>query len=467
MSGQPLIQRWLQDLSTTVGDSTTDVPRYWQPDRACLVSTANVLSLTLGTGLSIYATSAIPLIESAEQEVILVTCFWAHSQTLDALSATLRHLSQKALEAGQRIRVRIYFSSSSVTQKLFHPQTLQGRTWEPSTWTSKLSLPSEDELPGLDMRIKSIFLLPFSVMHPKFVIVDRSRVLVPSCNVSWEDWFEGCVELSGAIVQQFVHFWQDFWATEDDAGVKINDSTPAKSQRAVMQTGPQALASRHLNHEGVDALFLPSPHHCNPRFAFAPWQSWPPPPQTPLNTFLLAAIRDARSSIYVQTPNLTAPPILSALLAALRRGVEVTVVTSERLMILEQLLTAGTTTARCMRKLIKRYRRLQRDDNSKASDSALLESGSGSRAGSLSISYYQPLSQRLRDDATAEPVQSHLKLTIIDEEWTVLGSGNLDRASLFTSQELGVAFCSRGFAATVRGEVDMLVEHRRKRVFCS
>lgn len=48
-----------------------------------------------------------------------------------------------------------------------------------------------------------------------------------------------------------------------------------------------------------------------------------------------------------------------------------------------------------------------------------------------------------------EPVKSHLKLTVVDDEVTVLGSGNMDRASWFTSQELGVALLSREIAESV------------------
>ena len=46
----------------------------------------------------------------------------------------------------------------------------------------------------------------------------------------------------------------------------------------------------------------------------------------------------------------------------------------------------------------------------------------------------------------------HFKSTIIADEIIVLGSGNMDRASWYTSQELGVAFASRELAAQVQKE---------------
>ena len=67
-----------------------------------------------------------------------------------------------------------------------------------------MGLPAPEELAGLELVVKSVFVRPFSVMHPKFIIVDRKRAFMPSCNVSWEDWFEGCIDMEGAIVEKYV-----------------------------------------------------------------------------------------------------------------------------------------------------------------------------------------------------------------------------------------------------------------------
>ena len=63
-----------------------------------------------------------------------------------------------------------------------------------------------------------------------------------------------------------------------------------------------------------------------------------------------------------------------------------------------------------------------------------------------------------------EPKQSHLKCTIVDEELVILGSGNLDRASWYTSQELGVAFFDKAFARKLRGDLEGVLEGRLKSV---
>jgi phosphatidylserine/phosphatidylglycerophosphate/cardiolipin synthase-like enzyme len=414
----------------------------------------------VGTGADIFE-QLQSSIESAEKEVILITCFWARSPSLDLLVGSLRRLSEKVQRkgTGQRIRVFIGLSSLSICQKLFQTSSLRGKTYEPQTWTAKLGLPGASELPGLDLRVKSIFVRPFSVMHPKFLVIDRRVAWLPSCNVSWEPWFEGATVLSGPIVHKFVQFWQEFWANspskEWNEQFDVTGTEPAPGLTGVETN---TLVVKVLGGgEDIESFFLLSPHHSNPRFRPFSFQSPPNPPPTPLNLFLLEQIRNAKSNIFIQTPNLTAGPILAELQAALRRGVNVRIVVSEKLMVVEQLCTAGTTTIRCVNHLVRRYeksRRLSRQTDAELGISKL---------GSLRVEYFR----RRGGISAGQAVQSHIKLTMIDEEITVLGSQNMDRASWYTSQELGVGFTSREVAKDVKTTVDAGMRGRTKLRFDS
>ena len=454
---QSHLSKWLQRRKDVAPETQNVDPNYWVSDPKSLYADSQIESLAFGTGLSIYTNTILPAIVAAEQEVILVTCFWARSPTLDALNATLVKLSQNALQRGSKVRVRICFSSLSFFQRLFHTFSLNGRKYEPRQWKGTLGLPGPEELIGLEMEVKSIFVLPFSVMHPKFVIVDRKRVFLPSCNVSWENWFEGCVTLHGGkqgqVVPQFVKFWSHFWARGERLDTDANGNAfEAEETGVVTDNEPEYSAKPESrlwsmnrleqNCGWTPSLFLPSPHHQNPRFSLLPWRPCLPPPQTPLNTFILSAFESAKEYIYVQTPNLTSPPVLSALLHALERGVSVSIVTSERLMILEQLVTAGTTTKRCVNKLVKRHKSLvQKRDTT--------DVGAAERGviplGRLQVYFFRPdisNTATATGEITPEPTQSHLKFMNIDDELTIFGSGNMDRASWYTSQELGLAFWS-------------------------
>ena len=142
-------------------------------------------------------------------------------------------------------------------------------------------------------------------------------------------------------------------------------------------------------------------------------------------------------------------------------------------MILEQLVTAGTTTTRCMRKLAKRYETLvslsplpaSRDSATPLRPDAYDEEAALGTPGpgALTIEFFEPRGgARGPGKERGEPQQSHLKLTVVDEQVVVLGSGNMDRASWFTSQELGVAFFDREMAAKVREAVGRQMEGRVK-----
>ncbi|RMX86037.1 hypothetical protein D0869_03372 [Hortaea werneckii] len=437
----------------------SDSPSYWTSDAETLRSSSNIGDISFGTGHSIYSSKISPIIEQACHEVILVTCFWAQSETSSVLNDSLRKLAAKATEMGKLIRVRVYFSSSSLFQKLFHSPSLKGKIYSPSSWQSTFGLPSADELTGLDLQIKSIFVLPFSVMHPKFIIIDRQRVLLLSCNVSWEDWFEGCMDLGGPIVDQFVRFFQEFWAEEPDSRPPPYTMTSKADPVDGQQFSPiSPLAVRRVDMSGVPSVLLPSPHHWNPQIRM-PWQRSSKPPSTPLNICLLGLFAKASDNVFIQTPNITAQPVLDALLSALSRGVNIRIVTSEKLMVLEQLVTAGTTNKRCMQWLISQHRQLLNRHRSASASPGRLESGMiGNDAGTLRIEYYRPRAGEGR--APSEPVQSHLKLTIVDDRIAVHGSGNMDRASWYTSQELDVAFISSELVSSIKGGLAQAMQGR-------
>ncbi|RYO84347.1 hypothetical protein DL762_005710 [Monosporascus cannonballus] len=350
---------WRAALKERSAEQADDLPNYHVSDPESLVCTSHPESFEIGTGASIYTRTLLPAILEAEHEVILVTCFWARSSTLSALNETLTKLAEhrrgeiRNESAGgpdarilPPLRIRICFSSRSPFQKLFHTSSRAGYVYPPSQWPTKLGLPAPELLGAgrIDLRVKTLFFLPFSVMHPKFLIVDRRRAFLPSS-------------------------------------------------------------------------------------------------------------------------------VINALLEALQRGINVTIVTSKGMMVLEQIITAGTTTSMCLVSFIRRYRqrkaRISKAETGGEPGSTVDLEAQYSRLGKLKISYFRPTT---RDSATRpleEPVQSHLKLTIVDGQYTVLGSGNMDRASWFTSQELGILFQSREFASSVSESVADVLSDRVDTIFDS
>ena len=465
----PVLEPFIRSLDVAAQKNYRDDPNYYAKYSRSLITKSTVNSFMTGTGDAIYRSLA-PLLETTNHELILVTCFWARSSSLETLNKVLRNLSHKAICRGtERIRVRLCFSSSSLFQKLFHKQSAEGQIYDQSSWTKQFGLPDPSELGGLDLQIKSIFILPFSVMHPKFIIIDRQTVVLPSCNISWEEWFEGAITCTGPIVDQFTKFYEEYWLRQtppDLPATTQEDSKPWHANIAETSDLGHANIVTHFSSttksstiSAIPTVFLPSPHRRNPRFQpFASTELVTAPP-TPLNSFVLTLLSKAEKSIRIQSPNVTSPPVLSAILAALQRGIDVSILTSSRLMILEQLVTAGTTTSRCINTLIKRYKKLVPCGPTYDEETAIAMP----RLGRLRVSYFEPKGgPKKRGQEGSEPQQSHLKMMIADSEVVVLGSGNLDRASWFTSQELGVAFFDKGFVGQVESMVDQAMEGRSK-----
>lgn len=449
---QSFIGPWTDVLRTSADQQSDGFPNYYVDDPQSLVTTSVPRALYVGTGLSIFTRALLPAILNAERSVHFVTCYWAPSPTLDSFREALEKLAESRLETpdAPALKVTIGLSSRSLFQKLLHPASPDGYVYPPSRW-SQLGLPEEATLAraGIDMTVKSIFFTPVSVMHPKYLIVDGARAWVPSCNVSWERWFEGCVEVEGGVVQQLVTFHDSVWGAEGatapsggGGGIPKSSSAmtlepPLRTKRASLHSGGLQLSPTQSLKFSVAApvptIFLPSPHHRNPRFSLFPFLSRSDPPVTPLNAALLTLFDNAQRSISIVTPNVTSWPVMDALLAALARGIDVHIRTSKNMMVLEQLVTAGTTTAWCLDRLIKRYKAMA-DSKPRPGDPEAPALG----AGRLEIMYYKPLESREVEED--EPVLSHFKMTMVDDEFVVLGSGNMDRASWWTSQEIGVLF---------------------------
>ncbi|EHK19466.1 uncharacterized protein TRIVIDRAFT_117087, partial [Trichoderma virens Gv29-8] len=360
---------WRDLLLSHQHERSRDSPNYHDPEAIdSLLTTTTPKLLYVGTGHSIFTRAILPAIASAKHSVHFVTCYWAASPSLDGIRQTLIQLAEARSRSGEplpTLHVSIGFSSWGLFQKLFHTSAPEGCIYPPSKW-AKLGLPSEKTLRkgGIEMTVKSLFFTPLSVMHPKYVIIDEAKAWVPSCNVSWERWFEGCVELEGEVVDKLLTFHARVWGARSqsrdiDDGVDEDDETSSASPLNEEDNDSSATQCIHFTAVApTPAIFLPSPHHRNPRFRFFPFFSQSNPPMTPLNAALLTLFANARHDIHLVTPNLTSWPVIEALLEALSRGVNVQVRTGRNMMVIEQLITAGTTTSWCIRRFVKKYRAL-------------------------------------------------------------------------------------------------------------
>lgn len=463
-----------------------------------LLTTSTPLSYHVGTGRQILNHvfhSILTGPESVTHELLFVTCFWANSASLGYLSKTLLELNRlNATSSGGyrrgKLRIRICVSSTSLFQKLLHTSSSEGYTY-PNTAVAyrRLGIPPPDQLKNLDVIIKSKFFRPISVLHGKFVIVDRKRLYLPSCNVSWEEWLEGMGVFEGSIVNTFLKYYQQVWGDCGEAfqGFAGESATQVYSEGAGAiwsPTPPPPISVQFSRNAVTPTIFLPQPHHpvfpplfLVPKFVSnilstcLPFQISPNDqlaPATAQNTFMSGLIRQAQNSVFIQTPNLTSPYLLEVLYERLIKPgqpIHIEILTSKRMMVVEQIVTTGfggpsgqwgATTEACIRKLLQRLK------------------GNINPLSDLHIDYYAPLSPTVTDPdkenlLTAQEEmelarQSHVKVMIVDHEATVVGSANGDRASWYTSGEVNLLVFDTQFAQGVRGCLEKGVGSRRVRV---
>ncbi|KJZ75342.1 hypothetical protein HIM_05268 [Hirsutella minnesotensis 3608] len=157
----------------------------------------------------------------------------------------------------------------------------------------------------------------------------------------------------------------------------------------------------------------------------------------PQNEAWLSLIRNAQEHIFIQTPDLNAAPLISALVAALKRGVEVTYYVCFGYNDAGEMMPGqGGTNEQATHSLIKT---LPPD---------------GPERKLLHVYQYvakdqdHPIHQKVRARAC------HVKLLIVDNTVGVQGSGNQDTQSWFHSQEVNIMVDSPAICAQWREGIE-------------
>ncbi|KAF7620749.1 hypothetical protein AFLA_006047 [Aspergillus flavus NRRL3357] len=282
-------------------------------------------------------------IARAETEVFLGTNFWIHSDASTLVTNAFRELSKRAGERGTKKRN---------TQVVNYHRPI------------------------------------FGTFHAKFMVVDRRIALLQSSNVQDNDNLEMMVRLEGPIVDAFYdtaliswgkHFdtpfpmlsspaagapipslsLMDVSHEEECQGLTLPEHTTldqhydldlrdeARRVNGTLKPRPGESktrpVTRHLNTttqpnttgdaSDVDQDTPMTPYTISPPHEACPMalvnrEPWGAPNHTsvytPQNAAFLSAIQNAEHSIFIQTPNMNAEPLLEPLLEAVRRGVVVT-----------------------------------------------------------------------------------------------------------------------------------------------
>jgi phosphatidylserine/phosphatidylglycerophosphate/cardiolipin synthase-like enzyme len=139
----------------------------------------------------------------------------------------------------------------------------------------------------------------------------------------------------------------------------------------------------------------------------------------PQNEAWLSLIRNAKRSIFIQTPDLNAAPLVPALAAALKRGVEVTYYVCFGYNDAGEIIpTQGGTNDQAAQALVKSITHEERK--------------------LLKTCYYVGKDQDHPIHQSFKQRSCHIKLLIVDEHVAIQGSGNQDTQSWYHSQEINI-----------------------------
>ncbi|KAE9971731.1 hypothetical protein BLS_004335 [Venturia inaequalis] len=140
---------------------------------------------------------------------------------------------------------------------------------------------------------------------------------------------------------------------------------------------------------------------------------------TPQNEAWLSALRNAKSNVFIQTPDLNAEPLIPAILEAVRRGIEVTYYVCLGYNDAGELLPfQGGTNDMIANKL---YTELDAKDRVR-----------------LHVGYYVGKDQVMPIHNKFKTRSCHIKLMIVDDHIGIQGNGNQDTQSWFHSQETNI-----------------------------
>lgn len=220
--------------------------------------------------------------------------------------------------------------------------------------------------------------------HTKSIVIDRRRAFVGGMNIGYEyryQWHDMMVQLEGPIVGRLARDFERFWAyagPTGDLGFAVASGAAEEFQGDADRSDYMDIRPLYTRTGNLEILRAQ-----------------------------LAAIRAARSYIYVQQPYVSDDAIVGALVQARRRGVDVRVILPTR------------------------------------SDSGFMNS-----ANLIAASVF--LRNGIR--VYAYPGMTHVKAAIYDG-WATVGSANFDKLSLRVNQETNLATSDHRFVDQLKREL--------------
>ncbi|KAL4913655.1 hypothetical protein BDW62DRAFT_220540 [Aspergillus aurantiobrunneus] len=442
-----------------------------------LMGSNGVVPLTIVAPLPDLCRHMANCIVRAEKEVVLATNYWIYSDASTLITNALKELSRRAAKRGEKAVVKMLYDRGDPRQIWDNHLSVDEKKYA----AGKVHLPSSDEIPHLDLQVINYHRPIFGTFHAKFMVIDRRIALLQSSNIQDNDNLEMMVHVEGPIVDSLYDTALISWgkalepplpmlgspaAVASVPSLSVEADTHAEDDGLAQLTTEDQLydldiasetrrvngllnprdgesrtqrVTRLLNHTRQPSTTGDAPdedqeNQMEPYILHSQHKPFPMAlvnrephgaldhtnTVVPQNAAFLAAINHAEHSIFIQTPNMNAEPLLEPLLDAVRRGVIVTCYLCLGYNDAGQLLPFQNGTNEMISNRL--YKSLDTDQERSR----------------LRIFNYVAKDQTCPIHNKLKKRSCHIKVMIIDEVVAIQGNGNLDTQSFYHSQEVNI-----------------------------
>jgi phosphatidylserine/phosphatidylglycerophosphate/cardiolipin synthase-like enzyme len=411
------------------------------------------------------------IISGAKKEVLIASYFWVTqgtdknkygSNTNSKKSYAAQKIgeglvqAQKNIPNGQKINVYILINELMLEQlknDIFR-EFLEINEGELSKINQVQDAIISWEKMGLDKNKFSFKLASFEQysdfnMHDKFIVVDSEKFIVGSANVKPENnpepgsQHEVAMLVEGESAKGVEKYFKDKWdkknITEYNCSQKENRSfcLPIEFSKRTKLKNETRETKFLENKNNFGVIILPSDGNSSPTRKHL---------ESPQNRGWLSGIENAKQSIEVISPNISAVPFVEKIKDAILRGVEVRMITAyghadKEYEALHNLFATGSSNTKVATEIFAPFLKTL-PKFSKTYPVKIIQNQNP-------LKWYVPPNSNLPAFGSG-PNVVHAKYLILDNQVVILGSGNQEFFSYYTSSELNALVDNKEFANTLR-----------------
>ncbi|KAI9621365.1 hypothetical protein KEM48_007768 [Puccinia striiformis f. sp. tritici PST-130] len=465
-----------------------------------LIATRGVIPLTIMSVITDVMQHYYDCIVTAQHEVLLATCHLQNSESLRTICRALIELSRRieARQQNRKVVVKLIYDRENWKHVFKHRLSIK-----PTSYDWKLvGLPDLKDIPNIELEVINCHRFPLGTFHSKYLIVDRSVVLLNSNNVQDRPNIEMMIQLEGPIVDTFYDTFLLSWSNRLNPPLPLlagapssrNDAYQFSSNNAYLRdtdfvkSMKDSQATFHGETEsdrngarfsrtaaGIRALSdalntntlcpvdanVPSYHeigdfqshlihkeHGEFPIVMINRPSYGLPSNNdihvPQNVAWMAGFKYAQKKVFIQTPNLNSSPVVKMCIATARRGVSVILYLGIGYNDdVERLPFQGGTNQAVVIKMYKALKKYNCQQN-------------------LLVYWYTGKDQIRPMNAAFKSRNCHVKFMAIDDSVGIQGNSNHDTQSWFHSQETNVMIDS---PKVVQEWVNRLISNQNTKLY--